>query len=275
MIPDSRYIDANGIKIHYREAGQGMPVICLHGGGPGADAWSNFQANVPSLSEAFRLILVDMPRFGRSEKVVTDEPRLDLFGRGIIGLMDGLGLDRVAFIGNSMGGQAAMKVAADHPRRVTALAVIGSTVLPGVIGPHPAEGVRLIANYYKGEGPTRDKMRYLAETMVYDPTLVGEDLVDGRYAASIAPDVLAMQAADKQPRIQSLEDEISRIAAPTLLLWGAQDRAGPLEIGLRMLRMLPDARMHIFNRCGHWAQLEHTEEFNDVVADFIGRAARS
>jgi pimeloyl-ACP methyl ester carboxylesterase len=79
--PGSAFIQAGGVRLHYNDIGKGHPVVCLHGGGPGASGWSNFSQNVPALSAKFRLLLVDMPQFGRSEKVVFKEGRLTYVAR--------------------------------------------------------------------------------------------------------------------------------------------------------------------------------------------------
>lgn len=270
----SRYVEAGGIRLHYREAGEGEPLICLHGGGPGADSYSSFRTNIPTLARRYRLLLVDLPRFGGSEKVVTDQPRLTFYAAALRDFMAAVGLPRARFLGNSMGGQAAMKLAIDHPELVTALAVIGSTpITDAALTPLPAEGVRLLQQYYRGEGPSPARMRQLMESMVYDPALVTDEAVAQRYQASVAPDVLAMYEPGKpQPRLEFLDGQLGSLTAPTLLVWGAQDRAGPLEVGLRLLRLLPRAELHVFPRCGHWAQLEHTDAFNAVVLEFFQRS---
>lgn len=269
-----RTVDAGGVRMHYAEAGHGPPLICLHGGGPGADSISTFRANTAALSGAFRLLLVDLPRFGGSEKVVTGEPRLGFYARALREFLAATGLAQAHFLGNSMGGQAAMKLAIEAPERVRALAVIGSTPIGGAaFSPLPAEGVRLLQQYYRGDGPSAAKMRQLLETLVYDPARITDPVVQERYQASVAPDVLAMHAPGQpQPQPEFLDGQLERLTAPTLLVWGADDRAGPVELALRMLRQLPDARLHVFNRCGHWAQAEHSDAFNALVADFFRRA---
>jgi pimeloyl-ACP methyl ester carboxylesterase len=269
----SRHVQAGGVRMHYREVGHGPPLVCLHGGGPGADSYSGFRANLPALSREFRLVLVDLPRFGGSEKVATALPRLSFYAGALRDFMAATGLERANFLGNSMGGQAAMKLAIDHPERVAALAVIGGTpIADAALSPMPAEGVRLLQQYYRGDGPSEAKMRQLMETMVFDSALVTEAAVRERYQASVAPDVLAMHAPGQpQPGLEFLDGQLAALAAPTLLVWGAQDRAGPLEIALRMLRLLPRAELHVFSRCGHWAQLEHTDAFNAVVTAFFQR----
>jgi pimeloyl-ACP methyl ester carboxylesterase len=272
----SRFVDAGGMRLHYAEVGHGPPLVCLHGGGPGADSVSGFRTNTPALSRHFRLLLVDLPRFGRSVKVVTGEPRLTFYARALDNLLTAAGVTRAHFLGNSMGGQAALKLAIDHPEKVVSVVAIGSTPIADAgITPLPAEGVRLLQQYYRGEGASPAKMRQLMETMVYDPALVTEDTVNERYQASVASDVLAMHAPDRpQPRLELLEGQLHQITAPVLLVWGAQDRAGPIDVGLRMLRQLPRAQMHVFNRCGHWAQVEHSEAFNALVTAFFHDAGK-
>lgn len=270
----SRTVDAGGVRIHYAEVGHGPPLICLHGGGPGADSISTFRANTDALSGAFRVLLVDLPRFGASEKAVTAAPRLTFYARALQEFMAATGLAQAHFLGNSMGGQAAMKLAIEAPSRVGAVAVIGSTPIGGAgLSPLPAEGVRLLLQYYQGDGPSPARMRQLLETLVYDPALITDAVVQERYQASVAPDVLAMHAAGQpQPQPEFLDGQLDRLTAPTLLVWGADDRAGPIELALRMLRQLPAAQLHVFNRCGHWAQAEHPDTFNALVTDFFRRA---
>ena len=74
--PESKFLTVEGVRLHYQELGSGYPVICIHGAGPGASAESNFKLNAGPFSEKFRVILYDMPQYGKSAKVVLTEPRL-------------------------------------------------------------------------------------------------------------------------------------------------------------------------------------------------------
>ena len=98
----SRSIQAGGVRLHYNEVGSGEPVIMLHGAGPGASSWSNFQRNLGPIAERYRALLVDMPQYGKSEKVVIREGRLTYVARVLRELLDQLGIARAHFIGNSM-----------------------------------------------------------------------------------------------------------------------------------------------------------------------------
>ena len=269
-LPPSKFADIGGdLRIHYHEVGQGPALICLHGAGPGATAWSNFQGNLAALSADHRVFLVDMPQFGKSSKPVVTGPRLTAFTGMIEAFMRAASIDRADFIGNSFGGQVSLKAAIDFPERVDRVVIIGSTpVALSAIAPMPSEGVRLIANYYRGEGPSVEKLRYLLSTLVYDASNLTDEVLRERYATSLDPELIKVNTGPR-PEYEDLTPDFARIKAPTLIVWGAEDRAGPIDIGLFMTRAIPDARMHIFNKCGHWAQVERAAEFNELVLAFL------
>lgn len=271
--PASRFAQAGGVKIHYHEAGSGYPLICIHGAGPGATAWSNFRGNFAELSRHFRTILLDMPQYGKSDKPVIEGGRLAFLARALRDFMETLGIAQAHFIGNSMGGQSALKLAIDFPEKINRLVIIGSSPLKAgsIFQPMPLEAIRNIREYYRGEGANRAKMRQLLESFVSNPALITDDLVEERYASSIEPEILEINgkpAADAE----DLYFELPRVKAKTLMIWGQDDRAGALDVGLIMLRRVPDGRLYLFSKCGHWAQVEHREEFNRVVLDFLTNA---
>jgi 4,5:9,10-diseco-3-hydroxy-5,9,17-trioxoandrosta-1(10),2-diene-4-oate hydrolase len=265
-------VQAGGIKIHYNDVGSGYPVIMIHGAGPGASSWSNFKQNVDAFGDRFRCLLVDMPQYGGSEKLVIEGGRLTYCSGVFRDFMDKLGIDQAHFVGNSMGGQVAIKLAIDSPERVTKLVVIGSApVSQSLFCPMPLEGIKLIGSYYKGGGPSREKMRTLIQTLLYDSSFLTDAIVEERYQASIDPDTVRVMST-QPPTKEDLNGQLHRVACPALVLWGIDDRFGALDIGLLMARTFQNARMHIFPKCGHWAQVEHADEFNRLVIDFLQNA---
>ena len=267
----SRFVQAGSVKLHYNEAGTGDPVIMLHGTGPGASSWSNFARNVDAFASTFRALLVDMPQYGKSDKVVIEGGRLTYTAKVLESMLDALGIQRAHFVGNSMGGQVAMKLAIEAPDRVDKLVVIGSNpVSYSLFMPMPLEGIKHIASYYRADGgPSLEKMRRLMQTILFDQSFLTEEAVLERYTASIEPQVIELMTKFPPPGNQDLSGELHLIKSPTLVIWGADDRFGALDVGLLLTRRIPDARMHIFNRCGHWAQVEHADEFNRLVIDFL------
>src|SRR4051794_12438666 len=138
----SRFVQAGAVKLHYNDVGSGEPVIMLHGTGPGATAWSNFTSNTAAFAERFRALLVDMPQYGKSDKVVIEGGRLDYIANVLVHMLDALHIEKAHFVGNSMGGQVAMKLAIAAPERVGKLVVIGSNpVSYSLFTPMPLEGI--------------------------------------------------------------------------------------------------------------------------------------
>lgn len=271
--PRGQYVDAGGIKLHYHEFGAdrlGVPIVCLHGAGPGATAWSNFHGNVDAFAERSRTLLVDLPQYGRSEKVVIDGGRQS-FSATVIGeFLKALAIPAADFVGNSMGGQIALRLAIDRPDLTHAIVAVGSTPAASVLAPWPAEGVKLINSYYKGSGPSIDKLRRITEALVFDPAFVTDELVQERYEVSTDPETVALFTRHP-PKREDFSARLGEVQAPVLLLWGQDDRAGAIDVALQLLRALQDAELHVFPRCGHWVQVERREEFNHLVLDFFAR----
>ena len=193
MEPEGRLVQAGQIKVYCQEGGKGYPLICLHGGGPGACGWSNFRGNFAELTKHYRTILMDLPQFGKSEKPMVEANWLAFSARVLGNFMDALGIERAHFIGNSMGGQVAIKLAIDNPGRVDRLVVIGSTpVKSTVFQPMPLEAIRNIVTYYQNEGPSLSKMRTLLHSLVYDGAFVTDELVEERFQGSNDPDVVRL-----------------------------------------------------------------------------------
>ena len=267
---ESKFVTVEGIRLHYQELGSGYPVICIHGAGPGASAESNFKLNTGAFAEKFRVILYDMPQYGRSAKIVLTEPRLKYNARILNGFLTELNIDKAHIVGNSMGGQVGMKIGIDYPDRLSRLVIIGSGGVTPIFVPSPVEGVKMIARYYKGDGPSREKLRELLQTILYDGSFLTEETFEERYQASIDPETVELFAKRQQeiPR-ENLGPDLHKLKAKLLAVWGMDDRFGALDGGLQITRTVPDGQMHIFTRCGHWAQVEHAAEFNRLVVDFL------
>lgn len=267
---ESKYVTVEGVRLHYQELGSGYPVICMHGAGPGASAESNFKLNAGPLAEKFRVILYDTPQYGKSEKIVLTEPRLKFNARILNGFMGAIGLDRAHLVGNSMGGQIGLKLGLDYPERLSRIVIIGSGAVTPIFAPNPVEGVKMIARFYKGAGPSREKLRELLQTIVFDSSFLTEDIFEERYRAATEPEAVELfgKRQGELPR-ETLVADLPRLKAKLLTIWGMDDRFGALDVGLQITRLVPDARMHIFTRCGHWAQVEHAAEFNRIVLDFL------
>lgn len=278
----SRFVQLGDLRLHYNDAGQGDVLVMLHGGGPGATGWSNFKQNLPAFASRFRVLLVDQPQFGRSDKPSTSEQFNAFAARALRDLMDELEIRQAHFLGNSLGGGTSLRFALDYPDRTNRLVLMGpgNACLP-VLSPEPSEGVKILANFLAPPGPSREKLEAFVRIMVYDQSLVTEELIDERWEVARDPSVVrglanflgtVMGTNEEQRHTAEVWREIEHIRHRTLITWGRDDRVLPLDGALFALHRMQDARLHVFPRCGHWAQLERAREFERLAIDFLTAA---
>jgi 4,5:9,10-diseco-3-hydroxy-5,9,17-trioxoandrosta-1(10),2-diene-4-oate hydrolase len=278
MAPEGKYAQVGSLKLHYHEAGaeHAETVILLHGGGPGASAWSNFGRNLPVFAKHYRTIAVDQPGFGRSDKPTEHPQYFRHSADAVAGLMDTLGIERAHFVGNSLGGGAAVRLALNHGKRAGRLVLMGPGGLSlNVFAPDPTEGVKNLGRF--AAHPSRERMEAFLRNMVHDQSLITDELIDDRFAAANTPESLAavraMGMSFAQPATYEegmLWREVHRLRQRVLLIWGREDRVNPLDGALLALKTIPRAQLHVFGGCGHWAQLEKFDEFNRLTLDFLG-----
>jgi 4,5:9,10-diseco-3-hydroxy-5,9,17-trioxoandrosta-1(10),2-diene-4-oate hydrolase len=277
---------ASGLRLHYHEAagppGYSIPVVLLHGGGPGATAWSNFGRNLPVLAGSRRVLAVDQPGFGRSDKPAEHGQYFSFSAEALAGLLDELQIPKVHLVGNSLGGGTAVRFALQHPQRVGRLVLMAPGGLSlNLTSADPTEGVIRLGKFGAPPGPSREKLADFLRTLVFDQRLITEELIDERYAAASSPESLRAMAAMGASfyRRESFEEgmlwrEAHRLPHPTLLIWGREDRVNPLDGALVPLKLLRNCQLHVFGGCGHWAQLEKFAEFNRLAIDFLATDER-
>ncbi|MEJ3750166.1 4,5:9,10-diseco-3-hydroxy-5,9,17-trioxoandrosta-1(10),2-diene-4-oate hydrolase [Actinomycetes bacterium KLBMP 9797] len=276
----SRYAPELGdVRLHYHEAGpaDAATVVLLHGGGPGASAWSNFGRNVPVFAERFHTLAVDQPGYGRSTAGTLTGHYFTHAADAVLRLFDALGVDRAHVVGNSLGGGTAVRLALRHPDRVGKLVLMGPGGLSlNVFAPDPTEGVKRLMEFAAPPGPTREKLAAFLRTLVHDQRLITDELVDERFeAASDAAALRAMKsmgASFADPALFEeglLWREAHRLRHEVLLIWGREDRVNPLDGALVAVKLIRRVRLHVFGGCGHWAQLERFDEFNRLAIDFL------
>lgn len=270
----SRFVELEQGKVHYNEAGEGAPIILIHGSGAGATGWANFSANIGPLAQRFHVFAVDCIGWGKSDAKTADE--YDHMAM-IVQFMDALGLEKAALVGNSMGGMVALGVAARYPERVSHLITMGPGAFVNIpslfgAGDGPSEGIKILLEGYRN--PTKETMKRLCEIMAFDQRFATDELAQLRSDAALArPDHLknALHSfmTGGPVRNQVSWEEAMTITAPALLIHGRDDRVVHFENTLRLVSTIKNSRAVLINQCGHWAQIEHAEEFNRLVSDFI------
>lgn len=270
----SRYLEGD-YRIHYHEAGDGPALVLLHGSGPGVSGWSNFRGNLAVFAGEFRTVIMDMPGFGKSERPELDRAYPRVAADGLLRLLDGLGIERAHLLGNSMGGYVGLEFALAYPERVGRMVLMGPGGLAvNILGPDPSEGTRRLGDFMMA--PSKAAMEAWVDTMVANKAVVDDQLIEERLANAMAPGALESAIAifsslGQHPEPVPLFARLKGIKAPALITWGRDDRMLPVEGALMGFRQLPNAELHIFSKCGHWAQVERKAEFERLVIEFLTR----
>ncbi len=269
----SKYTNAGDLRIHYNEAGDGLPLLYVHGGGPGATGWSNFSRSLQVMAPEYRCLLIDLPLFGKSDRPEqVNGSRMEYFAGVLRNFLDSLGIDRVTLVGNSLGGASCAKFAINYPEYVENLVIMGGggTVSfdrskPELLG----DGIVALAKFL--QEPTREAVEHLLSLFVYDFDGVPKNELEERISLALRPDMIAAQRTlfGDPDAIEDLTDQLSKITARTFLLWGREDRFIPLWAGLKYLEGIKNSEMHVFPRCGHWVMIEREREFNRLLKDFL------
>ena len=262
----------DGLRLHVALSGAGPPLVLLHGFTGSTETWAPLRA---PLGAAHFTIAVDLPGHGRS--TAPREPSrygLDRLSDDLARLLDALAVDRVALLGYSMGGRAAMRVALHHPDRVAALVLESAS--PGIADPE-RRAERVAADAELADSIERDGMRAFVERWERLPLWESQ-----RSMSDAARALLRAQREGNQPgglanslrgagagTDVSVLDRLAALHAPTLLLAGALD-APYVALARLMEHSLPHPRVAIVPDAGHAVHLERPEAYVAAVMAFLG-----
>ena len=262
------HVMANGIATNYLQAGDGEPVVLIHGSGPGVSAYANWRLTIPRLATGFRVLAPDMVGFGFTQRPASMDYNLKTWSDQIVGFLDALGIERASLVGNSFGGAIALQVASQHPDRVSRLALMGAVGVPFPI----TEGLDEVWGYE----PSVEAMRKIMDYFAFSRALITDELAEVRYRASVEPgfqeSYSAMFPAPRQRWVDSMvtpEEDIASLGQRTLIVHGREDQVIPLANSYRLLELIPKAQLHVFGQCGHWTQIEFASDFNDLLLGFL------
>lgn len=261
-------IKTGAFNTNYHDWGKGDPVLLIHGSGPGVSSWANWARVIPKLSENRRVLAIDMAGFGYTDRPSGMVYTMDAWIKQAVDFLDSVQIEKTDLVGNSFGGALALALTILYPERVRKLVLMGSV------------GVSFDVNYgldrVWGYTPSIENMRAMLDTFAYSRELVNEDLAQLRYQASIRPgfqeSFSSMFPAPRQAHVEDMaryQDRIKEIQQPTLIIHGREDRVIPLETSLKIFSLIQDAQLHVFGKCGHWTQIEHTARFVQLVENFL------
>ncbi|PYS48902.1 MAG: 2-hydroxy-6-oxo-2-4-heptadienoate hydrolase [Acidobacteria bacterium] len=257
-----------GAKIHYVEAGSGPVVVLLHGLGGDATNWS---FNIASLAQKFRVIVPDQIGFGKSDKPIINY-RIATYVDFLDAFLKELKVNHASLAGNSLGGWIAAAYTLAHPDKVERLILVDAA---GFAFPKDFDMEQLI----KLNPSTREGMKELVSHVFYNKQIfLSEGFLSASMAARInAGDGYTIRSITESiiRREDVLDNRLSAIKQPTLIVWGREDGLLPLSDGQRFEKEIPGAQLLIFDQCGHVPQVEKAAEFNAAVMKFLTVATPS
>lgn len=270
-------VDTRPHRTFLNREGQGSPILFIHGSGPGANAFSNWQLALPEFSRKFLALAPDLVGFGQSAHPDPPPQGMRAWMRAwvnqLLGLLDALGLEKTHLVGNSLGGAVALHLLMEAPGRFDKVVLMGPVGAPLQITPE----LDRIWGFY--EDPTLSALRNAIRWFAYDEGFVAdrlEQIAQTRLESALKPEVRrsfeAMWPAPRQQHLDSLvlpDSALRRIAHPVLLIHGRDDRIVPLQTSLHLLERLQKAHLVAVGQCSHWVQIEQARVFHRLVWDFL------
>ena len=267
------------ISIEYLMAGNGPPLVFLHGIADSAHTW---QWVIPALARNYRIFAPSFPGFGLSDKpAVPYSP--EFFTRFVLAFVDAIGLPRACFAGNSIGGLVAMRLFLSAPARVSGLALIGSAGLGRAVSMTmrllSLPGMRKFATvWFRTRLGARLWESLLTALLIarHSPSGWRERLHRMARMPGYLEAVTAATASAVNLRGQReiLLDQLSKLTVPTLVLWGERDRIVPVRHAQAAVARLVQGRLEVLPDCGHLPQVEQPNRVADILGGFLKRADR-
>jgi pimeloyl-ACP methyl ester carboxylesterase len=279
--PDSRFVDVNGLTVHYKQYGQGEPaLILLHGFGASTFSWREV---AEPLGQFGTVIAFDRPAFGLTERPLPDawqagvnpyspEAQVDL----LFGLMDRLEIEQAILVGNSAGGTVSMNAALYRPERVTALVLVDPAVYAGGGSP-PWVRPLLSLPQMDRVGPLLVRSisvrgMDMLDSAWHDTSLITDEIIEGYRRPLRAENWdAALWYLTRSSRASGLSERLNELEIPVLMVTGDNDRIVPTADSIRLAGEIAGAELVVFPRCGHVPQEECPQAFLDVLIPFIQR----
>jgi pimeloyl-ACP methyl ester carboxylesterase len=270
-----RYLNLGGESVRYWSYGEsGSAVVLIHGITGSVEDWTY---NMGSLSLSHRVFALELASLGA---LPTDQSGISLDDTILLvkEFIETLGISKTAVIGHSLGGQVALHFASHFTDLTTHLVLVASSGL----GREVSFTLRLSSNPLARilfRTPSRRALEMGLRSIVYDPARISTEMVDSGFRRSKLPGYsksfasLLRAGVDWRGQrgiiVRSTLEDLGHVVAPTLVIWGRQDRVLPPSHAMVVARALPGARVVFFDHCGHLPQIERPQEFNSAVLDFL------
>lgn len=267
-----KFIELDGVNIHYLEKGEGFPLLLVHGLGSYSFTWRH---NLDELARFFRVYALDLKGFGLSDKPRGKGYSIDHHVKTVLRFMSQKSLGQVHYAGSSMGGEIGLRICIDEPEKVNKLVLIGSSGFRDKL-PYP---IKILSRLpYQWFVRPLIKRRYLAEDSLvqmvksafYHPNAISdEEIRQYLYPFSTKGFEQSWIAMLREFDFGKRKAEYQRIRHPVLIIAGEHDRVIPHEQSVRLHQELKHASFVTIPECGHFLHEEKPTEINDLMIKFL------
>ncbi|MEF3077605.1 alpha/beta fold hydrolase [Winogradskyella poriferorum] len=237
----------------YIEVGEGTPIIVLHGLMGGL---SNFDAVTGFFSKnGYKIIIPELPIYTMSLL----KTNVKSFANYLKDFIEFKGLENVILLGNSLGGHIGLYHTKLYPKKVKALVITGSS---GLYESAMGSGYTKRSDY--------EVIKKKAQDVFYDPAVATKEIVDEVYETVNDRNKLVKTLAIAKSAIRhNMAKDLPKMNTPTCIIWGKNDNVTPPEVAEEFHELLPDSDLFWIDKCGHAAMMEHPEEFNKILNDWL------
>ncbi len=250
--PSSRFMHLDGARLHYRDEGQGAPIVLLHGTAASLNTWDGWTSK---LSKSHRVLRLDLPGFGLTGRNATDTYSIDYYSDLLLHFLDSLGIEKAHIGGSSLGGQIAYDFAASHPERVQKLILVSPT------GVTNANDKRISMPFRMAQTPLlKHSLKYITPRFIVEQSLkevYGDDSRLHDDIITMSHDLL-LREGNRQAFIARMNTidadnlhKLGQVQAPTLILWGDADAWVPATDAKHFQQHIKGAQLKLYPGAGH------------------------
>jgi pimeloyl-ACP methyl ester carboxylesterase len=278
-IIEAQTVEVDGLPIRYLTVGEGPPLVLLHGAGDNALDW---QWVMPALAVTHRLYVPDLPGSPDSARPAAEYSPA-FFERFTAGFLDALGIERALFLGNSLGGLIALRLALFEPARVTALVLVDSAGLGQTVNPAftsvnvPGLAEAAMPFWRTPVGAYQRAWGRTSLLFAHTPENVPREWIAEQKRLALSPGYLEAHLTVLRSLVsplgqrEVLVDRLSDLEISTLVIWGACDRVFPKSQAIEAASHLQDVSLALIPDCGHMPHVECPDRFMDALDNFLAR----
>jgi pimeloyl-ACP methyl ester carboxylesterase len=265
---ESQFVEVDGMQVHYRDEGKGMPIVLIHGTASSLHTWDDWTS---TLKKNYRVIRLDIPAFGLTGPNPSGDYRINAYSNFLNKFLLNLAIDSLYLAGNSLGGNIAWYYASEHPDKVKKLILVDPSgyprngEVPWIFKLARTPILNSIIRYITPRSIVEKNL----QQVYFDDSKITESLIDRYYDLTLREGNRTAFIDRAKTDMKDDTNKLKKISAPTLIIWGDQDIWIPVSDGKRFTTDIPNAQLKVMENVGHVPMEEKPKESIHLMLDFI------